>query len=204
MKLKFCGFRCRDNIEKALKCDLEYIGLVFAKSRRKVGKEEAKEMINELDFGSVKLVGVFMDQGVGEVIEIADDVGLDVIQLHGSETFEYIMELRSKFKGEVWKAIPGSEEYLINFNEIPADLILIDSTKGGGSGEVADWELICKYQDNFNKPYFLAGGLKIENIEVALKFLTPNGIDISSGIEVNGYKSLELMRKISRMVKNNG
>lgn len=204
MKLKYCGFRSRNDIEKALECDLDYIGLVFAKSKRKVGKEEAKKMINALDFGFVKLVGVFMDQGIGEVIEIADYVGLEVVQLHGSETFEYIMELRSKFKGEVWKAIHGSDEHLRDFNEMPADLILIDSTKGGGSGEAADWELIAKYQNNFNKPYFLAGGLKIDNIEAALKLLRPNGIDISSGIEIDGYKSIELMKKISRMVKNNG
>lgn len=204
MKLKFCGFRCREDIEKALKFDLDYLGIVFAKSKRQVGRAQAKEMINGLDFGSVKLVGVFMDQGIGEILEIAEDVGLDIIQLHGSESFEYIMELRSKFKDDVWKALPGSDEFLIDFNEMPADLILIDSTKGGGSGEVADWELIAKYQDNFNKPYLLAGGLRIDNIYTALETVKPFGIDISSGIEIDGYKSYDLMREISRMVKKNG
>jgi phosphoribosylanthranilate isomerase len=204
MKLKFCGFRLKADIEKALKCELDYIGIIFADSKRKVIKEAAKEMIKGLDFGSVKLVGVFMDQELVEVSETADYVGLDIIQLHGRESFEYVMELKSRFKGEVWKAIPGSEEYLIDFNKIPADLVLIDSTKGGGSGEVADWGLIAKHQANFNKPYFLAGGLKVANIEAALQLLRPIGIDISSGIEVNGYKNFELMKEISRMVKNNG
>lgn len=204
MKLKFCGFRSREDIVKALKCDLDYIGIIFAESKRKVSKNQAKEFIDGLDFGSVKLVGVFMDQGIGEILEIAEDVGLDVIQLHGRESFEYIMELRSKFDGDIWKAIPGSDEFLMDFNEIPADLILIDSTKGGGSGEVVDWELIAKYQDYFNKPYFLAGGLKLDNINTAMETVKPFGIDISSGIEIDGYKSIDLMREISRMVKKNG
>ncbi|KAF0091646.1 MAG: phosphoribosylanthranilate isomerase [Fusobacteria bacterium] len=204
MKLKFCGFRSRIDIEKALKCEIDYLGIIFAKSKRKVDSEQAKAMIKGLDFGLVKLVGVFMDQRLEEVLEIAEYVGLEIIQLHGSESNDYIVELKSRFNGDVWKAIPGSEEYLIDFNEIPADLVLIDSTKGGGSGEAADWELIAKYQDNFKKPYFLAGGLKIDNIEAALQLLRPIGIDISSGIEIDGYKSLELMKEISRMVKNNG
>lgn len=204
MKLKFCGFRSREDIVKALKYDLDYIGIVFAKSKRKVSRDEAKVMIKGLDFGSVKLVGVFMDQGMEEVLEIANDLGLKVIQLHGSESFEYIMELRSKFDGDIWKAIPGSDEFLMDFNKIPADLILIDSTKGGGSGEVADWGLIAKQQNNFNKPYFLAGGLNIDNINTALEVVKPFGIDISSGIEIDGYKSIDLMKEISRMVKNNG
>lgn len=204
MKLKFCGFRSREDIVKALKCDLDYIGIIFAESKRKVSKNQAKEFIDGLDFGSVKLVGVFMDQGIGEILEIAEDVGLDVIQLHGRESFEYIMELRSKFDGDIWKAIPGSDEFLMDFNEIPADLILIDSTKGGGSGEVVDWEMIAKYQDYFNKPYFLAGGLKLDNINTAMETVKPFGIDISSGIEIDGYKSIDLMREISRMVKKNG
>ncbi len=204
MKLKFCGFKGRDDIEKALICMPDYIGLVFANSKRQVYKEQAKEIIKGLDYGDVKLVGVFMDQELDEVLDIAKYVGLDIIQLHGSESFEYLLELKSKFHGDIWKAIPGSEEYLMNYNKIPADLILIDSTKGGGSGEVADWELIAKYQENFNKPYLLAGGLKPGNLKTALLFLKPSGIDISSGIEKDGIKNYELMNEISRMVKNNG
>ncbi len=203
MKLKFCGFRSRIDIEKALKCKIDYIGIIFARSKRQVDMDQAKAMINGLDFGFVKLVGVFMDQRLDEVLRIAEYVGLDIIQLHGSESNEYIIELKSSFNGDVWKAIPGSEEYLIDINEKPADLVIIDSTKGGGSGEAADWELIAKYQDNFNKPYFLAGGLRTDNIEKALRLLSPNGLDISSGIEVNGMKSLDLMKEISRMVKKN-
>lgn len=204
MKLKFCGFKTRVDIEKALGCDVDFIGIIFAKSKRQVDKFLAKDMIDGLNFGKVKLVGVFMDQGLDEVFDIAEYVGLDIIQIHGSESHEFLVALRSRFNGGIWRAIPGSEEYLINFNEIPADLILIDSTKGGGSGEVADWKLIGKYQDSFNKPYFLAGGLGVDNIAEAMNLLRPSGLDISSGIEVEGQKSIDLMKKISRMVKGNG
>lgn len=200
MKLKFCGFKNKVDIENALKCEVDYIGIVFAKSKRKVDREQAREMIKGLDFGSVKLVGVFMDQDVEEVLGTAYYVGLDVIQLHGHETNEYIRELQTKFSGEVWKAIPGSKESLEDFNNISADLVLIDSTKGGGSGEVADWELIERFQEDFNKPYFLAGGLGVGNIEAALGKLSPAGIDVSSGIEINDRKSFEIINKISRMV----
>lgn len=204
MKLKFCGFKTRMDIEKALTCEMDYIGLIFAKSKRQVDKVLAKEMIAGLDFGKIKLVGVFMDQPLDDVIEIADFVGLDIIQIHGVESNKFLLELRSRFKGEIWRAIPGSEEHLITFNEIPAELVLIDSTKGGGSGEVADWKLIEKYQDSFNKPYFLAGGLGLDNVEEAMGLLRPSGLDISSGIEADGVKSLELMNEICRMVKKNG
>lgn len=204
MKLKFCGFKNKVDIENALKCEVDYIGIVFAKSKRKVDREQAKEMIKGFDFGSVKLVGVFMNQELEEVLETADFMNLNVIQLHGCETNEYIRELQSKFGGKIWKAIPGSKESLVSFNDIPADLILIDSTKGGGSGEIADWDLIEKHQGDFNKPYFLAGGINAGNIIEVLGKLRPTGIDISSGIEIDGNKSLELMNEISRMVKNDG
>lgn len=204
MKLKFCGFRNRVDIENALKCEVDYIGLVFARSKRRVKREQAREMIKGLNFGNIKLVGVFMDQGLEEVLEIASFVGIDVIQLHGKENNEYLEEMKSRFDGEIWKAIPGSKDSLMGFNNISADLILIDSTKGGGSGEVADWELIKRYQDDFDKPYFLAGGLSVDNIKDALGTLKPTGIDISSGIEIDGYKSFELMNEISKVVKNDG
>lgn len=204
MKLKFCGFKDKVDIENALKCDIDYIGFVFAKSKRRVDRKQALEMIEGLDFGSVKLVGIFMDQELDEVLATTKLVGLDVIQLHGKESNQYIETLKSHFDGEIWKAIPGSKEYLNGFNNIPADVILIDSTKGGGSGEVADWKLIERYQVDFNKPYFLAGGLNIGNIVEVLGKLKPAGIDISSGIEIDGNKSLELMNEISRMVKYDG
>jgi phosphoribosylanthranilate isomerase len=204
MKLKFCGFRNKVDIEKALKCDIDYIGLIFARSKRRVNRDQAREMIEGLDFGNIKIVGVFMDQELEEVLETASFVGIDVIQLHGKENNEYLEAMKSRFDGEVWKAIPGSKESLMDFNNISADVILIDSTKGGGSGEVADWELILKYQDDFDKPYFLAGGLSMGNIKEALGTLRPAGIDISSGIEIDGYKSFELMKEISKVVKKNG
>lgn len=204
MKLKFCGFKNKEDIEKALKCEVDYIGIVFANSKRKVDRKQAKEMIEGLDFGSVKLVGVFMDQDMEEVLETASFVDLNIIQLHGKESNKYIGTLKSRFDGEIWKAIPGSKESLKDFNNISADLVLVDSTKGGGSGEVADWELIERFQEDFNKPYFLAGGLSVGNILTALGKLRPAGLDISSGIEIDGNKSFELMNEISRMVKNDG
>ncbi len=204
MKLKFCGFRSKEDIKKALNCNIDYLGLIFANSKRKIDKYQGAEIIKEIDFGQVKLVGIFMDQSIDEVIDIAEFVKLNIIQIHGSESNEYLKELKIRTGKEIWRAIPGDEKSLEQFNLISADFVLIDSTKGGGSGEVADWELINKYEKDFNKPYFLAGGLGVNNIETAINKLKPYGLDICSGIEMDSAKNIELMREISRRVKNYG
>lgn len=204
MKLKFCGFKNKLDIENALTCNIDYLGLIFAESKRKIDKNKAFEIVKDLDFGNVKLVGVFMNQSLNEVLEISEFVNLDIIQIHGSESNEFLEELKNKTGKEIWRAIPGNEKCLESFNNIPADLVLIDSANGGGSGIIADWNLISTYENKFNKPYMLAGGLGIDNIKYAIKMLKPVGLDICSGIELDGVKNLELMRKISRMVKNDG
>lgn len=204
MKLKFCGFRTREDIEKAITCNIDYIGLIFADSKRKIDKYKAAEIIKDIDFGKIKLVGVFMNQSLNEVMEISEYVNLDVIQLHGLESNKYIEEVGIRTKKEIWKAISSDEKNLEQINEIEVETILIDSTKGGGSGKLADWSLIGKYEKQFNKSYFLAGGLRLSNIQDAISCLKPIGLDISSGIEINGIKDLELMKIISRMVKKNG
>lgn len=204
MKLKFCGFKTKEDIEQALTCNIDYLGLIFAKSKRQIDKYMGLEIIKDIDFGKVKLVGVFMDQSLEDVIETTKLLNLDVIQVHGSESFEYLSILKKRTNKEIWRAIPSNDDSLKSFNMIPADVVLIDSTKGGGSGELADWNLIRKYEKDFNKPYLLAGGLGLNCIDKEFGKLNPQGLDICSGIEINGSKNLELMKKISRMVKNDG
>ena len=204
MKLKFCGFKTRETIIEALSCKVDYIGIIFAKSKRQVTKELARKIIEDLDFGDTKLVGVFADQSIDEVLDISEYVGVDIIQIHGNEDIEYLNELREKTTKEIWRAIPGNRANLTDFCKIPADIILIDSTKGGGSGELANWDLIKEYVDGFDKKYILAGGLNEDNIKKAMEFMKPYALDISSGIEINGTKDFDLMNKICRMVKKNG
>ncbi len=201
MKLKFCGFKKREDIQKAITYNIDYLGLIFAKSKRQIDINKGLEIIKNLDFGEIKLVGVFMDQSLEFVIETTKVLNLDIIQIHGSESNEYLRVLKERTGKEIWKAIPSDEKSLIIFNNILADVIIIDSITGGGSGELANWELIRKYEKDFNKPYFLAGGLRIDNIEKVFSILKPEGLDLCSGIEIDGYKSIELMKEISRMVK---
>lgn len=204
MKLKFCGFRYREDIENALTCDIDYLGLIFARSKRQLDMNTARDLTEGMEFGKVKLVGVFMNQTIEEVVQTADHVGLDIIQLHGAEDRDYIEELRKRTDREIWKAIPCTIDKLKEFNDVDADLMLIDSSRGGGSGVTADWNIIKLYEESFNKPYLLAGGLRTDNIEEAMKKLKPHGLDISSGIERDGRKDMELMKNICRTVKNNG
>ena len=149
------------------------------------------------------MVGVFADNNLEYILDIALDknISLDIIQLHGREGEDFIAELRKAFRGEIWKAISGNEENIRDFHKWTADKILIDSLKGGGSGEVVDWSLIKKYRGGFRKDFLLAGGLNVDNIVEGMAETKPLVVDISSGIEKNGFKDEKIMRDIIRKVR---
>lgn len=202
--LKFCGLRRREDIEAFNHSPGDYLGFVFARSRRQVTGEEAASLRTYLKVEGVKTVGVFADQTVEEVLDLAARSGVDILQLHGSETDEMLLELKARSGLEIWKAIPCTEEALASFNGIPADKILIDSARGGGSGTLADWDLIDRYRKGFEKPWFLAGGLDAGNIREAMERLEPCGVDVSSGIECGGFKDPFRMEEIARKVREHG
>lgn len=204
MEIKFCGLRRKEDIEYFNKIKVSYLGFIFASSKRQISKEKCKELLVGLDRSEVKVVGVFCDQSENFILDIAldDDIRLDVIQLHGHESNGFIRSLRRDFKGKIWKAIPGIETEIMDFNNWEADKVLIDSSKGGGSGLVADWKLISKYRGSFERDFILAGGLNKDNILEGIKVTNPNIVDISSGIEIDGFKDSRLMEEIVRKVKD--
>ena len=207
MKLKFCGLRRAEDMAWFNESPADYLGFVFAPGRRQVDAAAASGLLRLLDESlrkSVRSVGVFSDQNLEEVVEIAAAAGIDILQLHGNEDAAYLLELKRRTGKEIWKAIKCTEENLSGFNAIPADKILIDSAKGGGSGTLADWGLIAGFKAGFDKPWILAGGLDGGNIQEAMRLLEPYGVDISSGIERDGFKDPELMKEIVRKVKGYG
>ena len=202
MKIKMCGLRRPDDIIYANECLPNYIGFVFAESRRKVSGREAKKLGEQLD-PSIKKVGVFVNEPLRSLISISEEAGLDIIQLHGDEGEEYIKEVKHETGKELWKAVRVRlVKDIQEAQRLPADKLLLDSFSEesyGGTGKVMDFAVLD--QADIRKPYFIAGGLTVENLPEILKKAEPYGIDISSGIETEGVKDREKMLKVIQCVR---
>ncbi|SCZ76567.1 phosphoribosylanthranilate isomerase [Acidaminobacter hydrogenoformans] len=211
MKIKFCGLRRPEDIEYANQTRPDYVGFVFAKSKRQVSPELAGQLAAGLAAG-IKKVGVFVNAPLEEILEAVRQAGLDVVQLHGDEGPEEIRAVREALeaggleagtigkKPEVWKAVRTTDPLvLLAADGLEVDLLLLDAfTPGmaGGTGVVADWDMIRSVKAQLTKPFFLAGGLNAGNIEEAVRAVEPFGIDLSSGIETEGFKDLGKMEDI--------
>ncbi|BBJ28084.1 phosphoribosylanthranilate isomerase [Athalassotoga saccharophila] len=199
VKIKFCGLRRIEDIRYVNILKIDYAGFVFSKSKRIVDKDSARVLIENLD-PEIKRVGVFVNEEIDFVAEIVNSLHLDIVQLHGKETDEYVDTLKSLLDVEIWKAvrIKGNENFIFQ----RADKILLDTFVvglPGGSGIPFDWNSISNI--TLNKPFILAGGLNHLNVEKAIEILRPYGVDVSSGIETDGYKDFEKMRLFVEKVR---
>lgn len=194
-KIKICGIRRQRDIEYLNELQVEYAGFVFAKSKRRVDMEEAFNLIQKLS-SDIKKVGVFVDEDPLKVIEIAEKLKLEVLQFHGHETQSYI----NKFKDfEIWKAIKIiSSKSISEVRNYKCERFLLDNSISG-SGEIFKWELV--QQKVKGSQVMLAGGLTSENVAQGIIQLTPYGVDVSSGIETQGFKDYEKMKKFVRKVR---
>lgn len=184
-KIKICGLKRLEDIEIVNKYKPDYIGFVFADSKRKVTSDLAFKMKKNLD-SSIKSVGVFVDEDIDVIIKLYDEGIIDIAQLHGLENEEYIKKLKQKsnYKLEIINAIEMSDEKdLLGYENSLADYLLLDS--GKGSGKTFDWRLIRK---DLKKEFFLAGGLNSKNISKAIEEFNPYAVDLSSSVETDGYK----------------
>lgn len=201
MKLKFCGIRREQDIEYVNEIKPDYIGFIFAPSKRYISPEDAAKLIEKAS-PEIQKVGVFVNEAVSEVLKAVLVSGIDIIQLHGDETSDYIDQLRSFTDCEIWKAVRvKTSEDIINAEKLGADKMLLDSfseSQYGGTGKVADWDVIKK--TDIKTPFFIAGGLNENNILSAVSELSPYGLDISGGIETDGCKDREKMKKISMLL----
>ncbi|WAM32477.1 phosphoribosylanthranilate isomerase [Caldicellulosiruptor naganoensis] len=189
MIVKFCGIRREEDVEYCNILSPTMIGLIFADSPRKVEKDTAKRLL-AMKNPSIKSVGVFKNQTLSEVLSISKDLKLDFIQLHGNESIEFITYLKSQgFK--IIKAVEVEKVNDIERSKIYKDIvdfILLDRPKG----KEID---IVQLAKNADFDFIVAGGITPENIEKYLA-LNPLGIDISSGIETNGFKDFNKMKTI--------
>ena len=211
-KVKMCGISKVETIPAVVEAKPDYMGLVFAPSKRQVTVEQAKILIEELhkqcinhyDTKVVKTVGVFVNETLDNLVRIADTANLDAVQLHGDEDEAFIQSLKERTNVEVWKAIQirtaaDTEKWI----DSSADMLLFDAyhkDERGGTGEVFDWSSL----DTFERPFMLAGGIDSTNVARAIRTVRPYGIDISSGIETNGVKDDEKITAFTKIVKSIG
>ena len=185
-KVKICGIT---NLEDALlsaKFGADALGFNFyEKSPRYIAPEKAREIIEQLPQEILK-VGVFVNESLEKIVEIASVAKLDALQLHGEETPEFARELKAKTNLEIIKAFRISPEFKPeDVLQYETDAILLDAynpQEHGGTGETFDWEIAKKVQEIFPKMY-LAGGLSNENIDYALRQTNSFAVDSCSCLE---------------------
>lgn len=195
-KIKLCGLSRPCDIEAANALMPEYVGFVFApKSRRYVSAEKAAELRRALS-PDIAAVGVFVDEEIAPVAALLNSGIIDIAQLHGSESGQYIEKLRrltDKPLIQAFRIASGAD--VAAAEQSPADYVLLDS--GEGTGRVFDWDMI----QNLSRPYFLAGGLTPGNAADAVGRLHPYAVDVSSGIETGGFKDNSKMAEFVSAVR---
>jgi phosphoribosylanthranilate isomerase len=185
-KVKICGITNFEDAQLSVKFGADALGFNFyRKSPRFIEPEKVREIIEKLA-GKVMKVGVFVNESLENIAEIAITAKLDAIQLHGEETPEFCREIKLKTKIEIIKAFRVSPDFMPeDVLKYEVDAILLDAynpQEHGGTGETFDWEIAKKVQEIFPKMY-LAGGLNHENILRAIRETKPFAIDVCSGIE---------------------
>ena len=195
-KIKICGLKRREDIEYVNKYQPDYIGFVFAGKKRKLTYDQVVDLKKYLT-SSIQVVGVFVNEDISFVEKLVKEHVIDLVQLHGQEDQKYIQALKEKVDVSIIKAIQIKNED--SFNEhYDVDYYLYDHGTGG-TGESFDWSMLKEV----DKPVFLAGGINLLNIDDALK-KNVYALDVSSGVETDGFKDEKKIKKIVRRVRNEG
>lgn len=210
-RIKICGLSRPCDIAFVNESGPDYIGFVFAKSRRQVTKEQAAGLRRQLS-EAITPVGVFVNADPEEIVGLVKDRVIDAVQLHGQENEAYMQELRERLREvseeaeekaysaqtlcPIIKAFSVScMEDVKKACESSADYILLDNG-AGGTGQRFDWKMI----GDLKRPYFLAGGLGPDNIEEAMQY-GAFALDVSSGVETDGFKDREKIEMCVRRVR---
>jgi len=200
-KIKICGLSRPVDIDMVNEVLPDYIGFVFAKSKRQVSIALAAELKLRLK-PDILAVGVFVNEDIDIIIQLCRAGTIDIVQLHGDETQDYLKKLKASIMNPIIKAVRvRSSKDIISASELTCDYLLLDAYREdlyGGGGETFDWSTIARTE----KPYFLAGGIDIENITQAIAQTNPFCIDVSSGVETDGWKDPKKIIEIVAKVRN--
>jgi phosphoribosylanthranilate isomerase len=206
VEVKFCGLTRADDAREAAVLGASFIGAIFVGGPRLLTPERAVEVFAGAGAGAAEgpmRVGVFGVDSPGLTAEIAAAVSLDVIQLHGDTRAADILDMRSRFDGEIWAVARASGSLLPEWAEElfrEADAVLLDAHvvgQLGGTGVTLDWGALARSVNDLrgDTPVVLAGGLKPTNVAEAIRQLAPEVVDVSSGVEsAPGIKNHESMR----------
>lgn len=201
MLVKVCGITNKEIANKTISLGADALGFIFAKSKREISLEKAKEIISSLNKNVLK-VGVFVNPPLEVVNNYVDVLGLDIVQLHGDEDAAYCSLVNCK----VIKAISIKEESdvekVYQYKNLYGYLF---DRKGdvyvGGEGKTFNWDFLKSLESSVRESLILAGGLNINNIETAIKIVNPFMVDVSSGVEKDGVKDENLIKNFISKVR---
>jgi len=217
--VKICGLQSVEVLKSMINLPVDYIGFVFAKSRRKVTPQQAGELIGILKERSPgqapAAVGVLVNPDWSELEELLAHAPLDIVQLHGQETPQFCREVKERFPVSVFKVVSiggekSAEARMAALDSYAGciDGLLVDTFDpeyGGGSGKTFAWDLIPPYQDwakQHGIPLFVAGGLDADNVSQLISRYAPDGVDVSSGVESEpGVKDIQKVKAFVERVK---
>lgn len=190
-KVKICGLSTASTVETACQAGADYIGFVFAESRRRVSLEQAQKLA-ALVPPAVRKVGVFVSPSLAELQEAISVANLDLVQIHGNFNEDLLTEIgRPVIRAyQVKGALKGVSQQ--------ADYLLFDAPLAG-SGQTFDWQSFDK--NKIHQPFFIAGGLNTGNVREAIQHFAPYAVDVSSGVETDGQKDLEKIKEFIERVK---
>lgn len=196
MNIKICGLKRIEDIEAVNLAMPDYIGYVLAKSKRQVTVEHVKSLNQKLN-PLIQKTGVFVNSSKEDIARLLLEGIIDIAQLHGNETEEEICWLQQNTGKTIVKAVSMSSDVDMNrWNASSADYLLLDNGSGG-TGCRFDWNLIALC----TKPFFLAGGLNLDNLKEALQ-TNAYALDVSGGAETDGTKDAKKIQNIVSIVRN--
>ena len=191
-KVKICGLSTKEAVKTAVSAGADYIGFVFAPSKRQVTLEQAAELAKFIP-SHIQKVGVFVSPSRAELLEAIEKVGLDLVQVHGQVV------------DKLFENLPCGSIQAVQVDEgghVPnsqADYLLFDAPVAG-SGQTFDWGRLDTTE--LAQPFFIAGGLNEDNVARAIQHFSPFAVDVSSGVETDGQKDHEKIRRFIERVKN--
>ena len=191
-KVKICGLSTKEAVKTAVSAGADYIGFVFAPSKRQVTLEQAIELAKFIP-SHIQKVGVFVSPSRVELLEAIDKVGLDLVQVHGQVADDLFEDLPCD---SIQAVQVDGEGHVPNSQ---ADYLLFDAPVAG-SGQTFDWGRLDTTE--LAQPFFIAGGLNEDNVARAIQHFSPFAVDVSSGVETEGQKDHEKIRRFIERVKN--
>jgi phosphoribosylanthranilate isomerase len=211
-EIKFCGLTRAEDAEHAAALGADYVGVIFAGGPRLVTADRARDILRNVP-DEVARVGVFANQDDDEIARVVEMADLDVVQLHSGWDPERVDRLRDRLGLRVWPvlrvegaALPEGAKDVFQLG----DAVLIDAAAPGGlggTGVTLPWAQLSTRLGRVrgDTPLVLAGGLRPENVAIAIAALTPDVVDVSSGVESSpGVKDHDRMRAFRDAVTQAG